>query len=127
MGQKYWDGTQWVGWEDRTGLSGPFVGTPIASSWGQYRADLWAVGESSHLYHNFWDVSYWTDWEDMGGIFKTAPQVIHQARIASTFWVNWAQTTRSTITSFGMALNGSLRFTEWFPKGGDFASAPASC
>lgn len=123
--QKYWSGDQWVGWEDRTGLSGPFVGTPVASSWGPDRIDLWAVGKNSNLYHKYWDVSYWTDWENMGGTFKTAPQVVHQAPNKIDIVGQFDGDDTQYYYKYWDGTQWQPSVTDWYPKGGDFASPPA--
>jgi hypothetical protein len=76
---KYWNGDMWVPgsteWEDLGG--GPFVGNPVASSWGEGRFDIWAAGaEDGQLNHLFWDGAAYQPWEKMGGNFKTAPTVV---------------------------------------------------
>ncbi|ERF72593.1 hypothetical protein EPUS_02875 [Endocarpon pusillum Z07020] len=122
---KYWSGDQWSGWEDHTGLSGPFVGTPVASSWGYGRVDLWAVGKNSNLYHKFWDVSYWTEWENMGGTFETAPQVVHQAPNKIDIVGQFKGDDRQYYYKYWDGAQWLPSVSDWHPKGGDFASAPA--
>lgn len=54
----------------------PFVGKPLATSWGLGRMDLWAIGADQTLYHTWWDGPSYGGWESLGGSFATAPSVV---------------------------------------------------
>ena len=84
-----------------------------------------AVGKNSNLYHKYWDVSYWTDWENMGSIFKTAPQVVHQAANRIDIVGQFGEDDTQYSYKYWDGLQWQPSITDWFPKGGDFASAPA--
>jgi len=71
------------------------------------------------------DVSYWTDWENMGGIFKTVPQVVHQATNRIDIVGQFGEDDTQYYYKYWDGLQWQPSITDWFPKGGDFASAPA--
>jgi len=74
--QKYYQD----GWSDWTNLGGgPFIGTPVVSSWGSGRLDIWAIDKSGELNHLFWDGYQWQGWEKHGGKFSETPKVVHWA------------------------------------------------
>ena len=121
---KFWyGGDNWApveGWEDLGG--GPFIGTPLATSWGPDRLDIWAVGKDGQLNHKFWDGGRYSEWEKLGGNFTTAPAVTH-----------WDV---GRIDIVGKSTDGHYRSKVWdgfgwlptfdgyFDKGGSFASEP---
>ena len=74
---KYWNGDEWIGWEDLGGerLSGPVS----ASSWGPDRFDVWALGPDGQLLHRYFQTDAYSDWEDLGGEgLSEAPAVASQ-------------------------------------------------
>jgi hypothetical protein len=68
----------WTEWEDLGG--GPFIGNPIATSWGEGRMDFWAISSEGELNHLFWDGFTWKGWENLGGRFTNTPTVVHYDR-----------------------------------------------
>jgi hypothetical protein len=61
----------------------------------------------------------------MGGIFKTAPQVIHQAPNRIDILGQFGGDDTQYYYKYWDGSQWQPSDTEWFPKGGDFASAPA--
>src|SRR6202044_569266 len=92
---------------------------------GPCRLDLWAVGKNSNLYHKYWDFSYWADWENMGGIFETAPKVVHQVANRIDIVDQFGEDDTQNYYQYWDGFQWQPSITDWFPKGGDFASAPA--
>jgi hypothetical protein len=106
---------------------GRFTGTPVASSWGQGRFDIWAAGATDgQLYHLIWDGSAYQGWEALGGSFMTAPTVAHwdigKIDIVGIFDASDNMHYHSKSYD-GLQWNPSLE--GWYDKGGDFAGQPA--
>lgn len=102
------------------------MGTPVSSSWGLGRLDLWAAGKSDGvLYHNFWAPDYYHGWEKLGGEFDTAPQVVH-----------WGPNRIDIVGRFSGKSSYAYKFFDgfqwmpsfggWITMGGSFASEPAA-
>ena len=109
-------------WEDLGG--GPFIGDPLATSWGPDRFDIWAVGKDGQLNHKYWFGDRYSEWETLGGNFSTAPQVVHREHgkidIIGRF--------RNDSHYHSQAFDGEKwvpSYGGWWDKGGDFAGNPA--
>lgn len=82
--QRYYDGQQWSGWENR---GGDLASGPALTSWNPGRLDAFAVGMFNNLIHTYWeDGAGWAPWEDLG------PRMQNQADIwlapAAVSWGN---------------------------------------
>jgi hypothetical protein len=71
---RYWQ-ESWSDWESLEG--GPFVDSPIVTSWGPGRFDIWAIDIDGILNHKFWDGTQYQGWERLGGPFSKTPKVVH--------------------------------------------------
>jgi hypothetical protein len=126
---KYWNGDAWFpsfsDWEDLGG--GPFVGSPVASSWGEGRFDVWAAAkDDGQLHHLFWDGAAYQGWEKMGGNFKTAPTVVHWdvGKIDIVGLFDGKDDSHYHSKAYD-GYNWYPSFDGWYDKGGDFANQPA--
>jgi hypothetical protein len=69
---RWWNGTQWSGWE-RLGQQ-LFPGTgPAAASMSPGRLDVFVEGTDHHLWHRVYDSHGWRPWEDLGGALASGP------------------------------------------------------
>ena len=115
---KYWDGSQYSNWEK---FDGPFIGTPIATTWGAPNLDLWAVHPNGTLFHAYWrDGAFGI--EDLGGKFTETPQVVHWAPGRIDIVGQFAGESQYRYKYFEPY---SSTWSAWAEKGGDFISQPA--
>jgi hypothetical protein len=89
MGHKWWNGSNWGGWES---LSGVIQGRPECVSWGADRIDCFAVGARScaleperdsaqvcahnAMRHKWYGASGWGGWEPLGGAISEQPSCV---------------------------------------------------
>lgn len=120
---KYWDGSQWVGWEF---LGGPkFFDSPTAISWGANRLDLFGIAIDGAVHHTAWDGSRWLDWESLGG----------DSFVGTVGAISWGPNRLDLVALSASDNTYHYKFwdgsqwkpdaEEWYPKRGDFSSSPA--
>ncbi|TGJ77147.1 hypothetical protein E0Z10_g10736 [Xylaria hypoxylon] len=118
---KYWEGTTWSEWEDLGG--GPFVGNPIATSWGPESLDLWATDKKGILNHKFWDGVKWNGWEKLGGKFSETPRVVHWSKGKIDIVGRNADDDKYYLKSFD-GENWNPSFRDWWVLSGPYSSEP---
>jgi hypothetical protein len=93
---------QWTpDWED---LGGNFTCTPVVTSSGAKRIDLFGLGADQTLIHRAWNGSAWSAWDILGGAFTSPPVVLPGA-------------TTGTFDIIGRGLDFLIYHTTWKPGG----------
>lgn len=131
MLHKAWTDSSWspserTWWE----LGGSFESssTPAATSWGDGRLDVIAVGTMGQMLHKVWDQSAWmpsaTEWESLGGSFASPGAIVTSG------------SNRLDLFSCGpdkQLYHKSWRDSTWLPSqtdwaasGGQFATPPSA-
>jgi hypothetical protein len=91
---------QWTpDWED---LGGNFTCTPVVTTSGANRIDLFGSGSDRTLLHRTWNGNTWGQWDVLGGAF-TSPPVVLPGATAGTFDI------------FGRGLDFLIYHTTWKP------------
>jgi hypothetical protein len=73
MYHRWWNGSQWGGWEN---LGGAILEAPNCVSWGSNRIDCFARGTDKAMYHRWWNGSQWGGWENLEGAILEAPNCV---------------------------------------------------
>jgi hypothetical protein len=73
MYHRWWDGSNWGGWES---LGGVILEAPSCVSWGSNRIDCFARGADEAMYHRWWDGANWNGWENLGGVILDRPDCV---------------------------------------------------
>ena len=116
---KWWDGTQWYGYESLGGVIAAGSG-PAAISWGPNRVDVFVRGTDAEVWHKWWDGRAWSGWEPLGGVLTSSPTA-----------ASWAG---GRLDVFVRGSDGRLwhrwwdgiQWSGWEPLGGDLTSAPGA-
>ncbi|EMC96273.1 hypothetical protein BAUCODRAFT_24080 [Baudoinia panamericana UAMH 10762] len=124
----YFDGSNYKpGYAQWEALPGPvkMTSAPVASSWGASDLDAWAVGEDGQLYHTYWRGSDYDGFEFLGGNFTSTPRVVHWGANRTDIIGQFANETQYRYKyGYFNTIEGFWQWSDWAPKGGDFASQP---
>lgn len=105
LAHKYWDGSQWSNWGALGGKG--LQGTVAATSWGENRMDLVALGGDGQYYYKFWDGHQWnpsvSDWYPKNGSFVSSPAT-----------VSWGE---NRLDIYGVDSDHKLGHQTWYGSG----------
>lgn len=105
LAHKYWDGSQWSDWGALGGKD--LQGTVAATSWGENRMDLVALGDDEQYYYKFWDGHQWnpsvSDWYPKNGSFVSPPAM-----------VSWGE---NRLDIYGVDSDEELGHQTWYGSG----------
>ncbi|KAI1855008.1 hypothetical protein JX265_012363 [Neoarthrinium moseri] len=112
----------WSEWEDLGG--GPFVGNPVATSWGKGRLDFWAIDSDGALNHIYWNGKMYSEWEHLGGEYTDTPKVVHWKESHIDIVGKGLSDDKFHVKNFdGSRWNPSK--DGWYDLAGPFSSEPA--
>lgn len=107
LAHKYWDGSQWSDWGALGGKDLDLQGTVAATSWGENRMDLVALGGDGQYYYKFWDGHQWnpsvSDWYPKNGSFVSSPAM-----------VSWGE---NRLDIYGVDSEDQLGHQTWYGSG----------